>query len=140
VRRAALAVAILVAAFAAVTLWALEGREVALLRTITPAGDVRETRVWIAEDDGAWWIEAATPTREFLRDIVNEPTVEVERHGRPSRRVATPDFGDAGHARIRRLLRERYGVADVWIGLLADTSRSVAIRLDEPGANDGSGR
>jgi len=132
VKRVALVVGVLVVALAAITLWALEGHEVALLRTITPAGDVRETRVWIAEDDGAWWIEAATPKREFLRDIVNEPTVEVERHGEPQRRVAVPVFGDEGHARIRRLLRARYGVADVWIGMLADTSHSVAIRLDEP--------
>jgi len=121
-----------VVAFGAVTLWALEGREVALLRTITPDGDVRETRVWIAEDDGAWWVEAATPEREFLRDIVSEPTVEVERDGVASRRMAVPDFSPAGHERIRGLLRARYGVADVWVGLLTDTSRSVAIRLDEP--------
>jgi len=42
--------------------------------------------------------------------------------------------GDGGHRRIRSLLRARYGVADAWIGLLADTSRSVAIRLDPPEA------
>lgn len=132
-RRFALAIAAAAVASGVVTLWALEGREVALLRTITPDGDVRETRVWIAEDGGAWWVEAATPEREFLRDIVNEPAVEVERGGVPSRRVAVPDFTPAGHDRIRRLLRTRYGVADVWVGLLADTSRSVAIRLDEPG-------
>lgn len=40
--------------------------------------------------------------------------------------VPNPD----GHARIRRLLAGRYGWADRWIGLLADTSRSIAVRLD----------
>lgn len=131
-KRVALGVVVAVVAFAAITLWALEGHEVVKLRTITPDGDVRETRVWIAEEDGAWWVEAASPEREFLRDVVDEPTVEVERDGEPVRRVAVPDLTPEGHARIRRLLRERYGVADVWIGLLADTSRSVAIRLEEP--------
>ena len=41
-----------------------------------------------------------------------------------------PVPGDAGHRRIRRLLAEKYGWADTWIGLLTDTSRSVAVRLD----------
>jgi hypothetical protein len=132
VKRIALAFVAAALAFGGVTLWALEGHEVALLRTITPDGDVRETRVWIAEDDGAWWVEAATPEREFLRDIVDEPTVEVERAGVARRRVAVPELGPAGHERIRGLLRARYGAADVWVGLLTDTSRSVAIRLDAP--------
>ena len=36
----------------------------------------------------------------------------------------------AGHRRIRDLLAARYGWADCWIGLVADTRRSVAVRLE----------
>jgi len=46
----------------------------------------------------------------------------------PLRAVPVP--GDAGHRQIGRLLAAKYGWADAWIGLLADTSRSVAGRLE----------
>jgi hypothetical protein len=37
-----------------------------------------------------------------------------------------------GHETIRALLRRRYGLRDWWVGLLFDTSRSVAVRLRAP--------
>jgi hypothetical protein len=43
--------------------------------------------------------------------------------------IAAPEPGDAGHRRIRGLLAAKYGWADAWVGLLQDTSRSVAVRL-----------
>jgi hypothetical protein len=117
-------------AFGAITLVALEGVEVVELRTHDGAGAPRTTRVWIADADGASWIESATPDRPFLRDIVVDPTIEVVRGGRVLAMQATPEPGQAGHDRIRRLLADKYGWADVWIGLVADTSQSVIVRLD----------
>jgi len=38
--------------------------------------------------------------------------------------------------RVRRLLAAKYGFADRWIGVLVDTSRSVAIRLEPLGDAD----
>lgn len=35
----------------------------------------------------------------------------------------------ADHHRIRTLLRTKYGLRDWWIGLLQDTSRSMAVKL-----------
>lgn len=40
--------------------------------------------------------------------------------------VETPE----AHEHVRRLLAAKYGFADRWIGVLVDTSRSVAIRLE----------
>ncbi len=40
-----------------------------------------------------------------------------------------PKPGAAGHRLIRSLLREKYGWADVWVGLIQDTSQSIAVRL-----------
>jgi len=37
--------------------------------------------------------------------------------------------GDEGHAKIRRLLGEKYGWADRWAGLFQATSRSIAVRV-----------
>ena len=66
----------------------------------------------------------------FLRDVEARPDVELVRGGEVLALRATPIPGDAGHRKIRRLLAAKYGWADVWVGLLADTARSVAIRLE----------
>jgi len=129
-RRLALVTGIAAVAFAAVTLVALEGREVVRLRTITPDGGVRTTRTWVADWDGAMWIEAANDQRPFLLDLQARPDVELVRGGQPLPLHAIPVPGPDGHRRIRALLAEKYGWADRWIGLLADTSHSVAIRLE----------
>jgi hypothetical protein len=115
--------------FGAVTLAALEGREVVVLRTRDERGVMHETRTWIADADGAWWIEAANPERPFLRHIAGHPDTDVWRAGQWWRCRATALPNPAGHARIRRLLAARYGWADRWVGMLTDTSRSSAVRL-----------
>jgi hypothetical protein len=125
--------------FGAVTLAALEGVEVVQLRTVEPDGSVRTTRTWVADADGAAWIEAANPDRPFLHDLQARPEVLLVRRGTVQRLRAVPMPGDVPHRKIRLLLRTKYGWADRWIGLLADTSRSVAVRLepDEPETGPG---
>lgn len=115
--------------FGVVTLVALEGREVVVLRTRDAAGAARDTRTWIADAEGDAWIEAANLERPFLRDVGTRTDVALWRHGAWHPCTATVVAGPEGHARIRALLRARYGWADRWIGLLADTSASVALRL-----------
>jgi hypothetical protein len=119
-----------VIAFALVTVAALEGREVVVVETTDALGRPRRTRTWVADDAGSAWIEAANPDRPFLEDLQHVPALVLERGGvRRSCRAevaANPD----GHDRIRRLLRARYGWADCWIALVADTRRSLAVRLD----------
>ena len=129
-RRLALVLAAGVLGFAAVTLIALEGREVVQLRTITPEGGVRSTRTWVADAEGAMWVEAANVQRPFLLDLRAHPDIEMVRGGTvlPVRAVAVP--GPDAHRKIRSLLAEKYGWADCWIGLLADTSHSEAVRLE----------
>ena len=121
----------------AVTWIALEGNEVAVLRTRMPDGRFEETRVWVADAGGAAFIEAATPERAWYQSLRTHADVELLRDGEPLRYRATPEPGPDGRARIRALLREKYGWADWWVGLLQDTSDSVLIRLeplDEAGA------
>jgi hypothetical protein len=116
--------------FALVTAMALEGNEVVQLRTLGPDGSARVTRVWVADDDGAEWIEAASPDRPFLQDIARDPQVELVRGDAVEPRRATVIGGAEGHEKIRALLRQRYGWADRWVGMLTDTSHSLAVRLD----------
>jgi hypothetical protein len=129
-RRLAAVLAAAVLGVAAITLLALEGREVVQLRTVTPEGGVRSTRTWVADADGAMWVEAANVQRPFLLDLRAHPDIELVRGGMvlPVRAVAVP--GVDAHRKIRTLLAEKYGWADCWIGFLADTSHSEAIRLE----------
>jgi hypothetical protein len=116
--------------FGLITLLALEGFEVVVVHTTDVHGQTRATRTWIADYDGFAWIEAANPEREFYRNIVVHPEIELERRGAARRYHAVPLANPDGHQLIRRLLAEKYGLADWWIGLIADTSRSLAIRLE----------
>ena len=118
-----------VTAFGAATFLALEGGEVVVLRTAGPPDGPRTTRTWVADEDGAAWVEAANPERAFLRQVEKTGELEMVRDGLPRRCRASVMPNPGGHARIRRLLATKYGWADRWVAMLADTSRSVAVRL-----------
>jgi len=133
VKQIALGTALLLAfglAFAATTLYALEGREVVVLRTKAADGSLRETRTWVADGDGSAWIEAAFADRPFYQQLLADPQIEVVRGGSVRRYRAVPMPNPDGHVRIRHMLAEKYGWADRWIGMLTDTSGSIAVRLD----------
>jgi hypothetical protein len=115
---------------AAVTWYALEGHDVANLRTTRGDGDWRQTHVWVVEEGESLWIEAATPERAWLRDIESNPLVEVERAGSVASYRASPAPGTTARDQLRAALRAKYGWADVWVGLFQNTSRAVAVRLD----------
>jgi hypothetical protein len=117
-------------AAAAVTLYALESNEVVVLRTFDDAGGIHEARVWIADDLGYSWIEAAGPQKLFYERLLEEPDVEVVRDGRVYRHRAVPVTTAAAHDRLRGLLADKYGWADRWIGMFVDTSASIAVRLE----------
>jgi hypothetical protein len=128
--RALVALLAAVLLFGAVTWVALESNEVAVLRTRTPDGRFDQTRVWVADADGAALIEAATPERAWYQSLRMHPDVELLRDGEPLRYRALPEPGPEGRERIRTLLREKYGWADWWVTLLQDTSQSVLVRLE----------
>ncbi|HEY2386806.1 MAG TPA: hypothetical protein VGK30_07570 [Candidatus Binatia bacterium] len=126
---AGLVVVVGVLAFGAVTWVALEGQEVVVVRTHGDDGAAHATRTWVADAGGATWIEAANPERPFLRDLERTPELELERGGGLRRCRAEIVPNPEGHRHIRELLAGRYGWADCWIGLIADTRRSVEVRL-----------
>ncbi len=132
-RRIMAGIALLVVAFSALTWLALESREVVVIRTHRDDGGIRETRIWIADAEGAWWLEAASPESEWYRDILADPRVEVIRGGRTVPLLATPLPGEEGHEKIRRLLRQKYGLADLWIAMIQDGSASVLVSVKPAG-------
>jgi len=128
------AVVVVALAFGATTWVALEGNEVAVLQTRAPDGSMRRTRVWVADHAGLVWIESPTPERAWYRDVLADPHVRLERGDQARDYRAQPMAGSDGHRLIRSLLADKYGWADTWVGLLQDTSRSIAVRLLPLGA------
>lgn len=120
-----------IAAFAGITLVALEGQEVVVIETADPSGSVRRTRIWIADTPEGWMIEAGDPSGPLFGNLQRKPTAWIERGDQRVSIRATPLANPEGHERIRTLLRAKYGWADDWVALIADTSRSVAFRLEQ---------
>jgi hypothetical protein len=116
-------------AFGATTWWALEAGGVAVVSTSRTEGGSRSTHVWYAEPDGELWLEAGTPENPWFQDAQRNPVLDFAAEGRSGRYTAQPIEDPSGHTRIRSLLREKYGLRDRWVGLLVDTSGSVAVRL-----------
>lgn len=133
-RLLALATTVALVAFGTVTLAALESGPMAVVRTTADDGSERRTRVWFAREDGALWIESATPERPFYLDLAARREFRIDTREGPFAPFVTtwvradlvPEPG--GHDHIRGLLAGRYGWADRWIALLQDTGRSRAVR------------
>jgi reactive intermediate/imine deaminase len=129
VKRALAVLAALALGLGAFTWWALESGDVAVLVTERPGGGARETHVWGVAHEGALRLEAATPERAWLAEALAAGEVQLERGGRRERFRAERLDAPGAHDRIRALLRAKYGLRDAWVGLIQDTSRSVAVRL-----------
>jgi len=129
---AATVLLLLLAAFAATTWWALESGGVAIVQTRPPGGGVRDTHVWYTESNGELWLEAGSPENGWFVDVESDPALTFTVDGRSRRTIAVAVDEPSGHPKIRALIREKYGFRDWWVGLIVDTSRSVAVRLVAP--------
>jgi len=102
------------------------GREVVTLRTPLPDGGWQQTRLWIVDDEDTSWLHSAG--EEWLARFEGDPVVEVERYGEIERYRTHAEPGP--HPRVDALLREKYGLADRWVRLLAPCgSHTVPVRL-----------
>ena len=128
-RRAALALGLLALAFVALTWIALESGGVAVVETHRADGTVRETRVWFVERDGALWLEAGAPENGWFVDVGGDPRLRIRTEG--VWRETFADLVPEESERVRAALRAKYGWRDAWVGLLVDSTRSVAVRLHE---------
>ncbi len=128
-KRVLIAVAALAAAFGATTWWALESEGVAVIETRTAEGALRSTHVWYVEPNGELWLEAGAPENAWFQDVRRDPTLTFTADGPSTHHVARPVGDSSGHSRIRSWIRDKYGVRERCVGLIDDTSRSVAGQL-----------
>jgi hypothetical protein len=103
------------------------GREVVTLRTENADGSWKQTRLWIVDDGDSSWLHSAGP--DWAPRFAGDPVVEVVRGGVTLRYRARAVPGP--HPEVHELLREKYGVADRWVRLIApDPEDTLAVRLD----------
>jgi len=124
--------AALLVVFAATTWWALEASGVAIIQTVAPDGSLRETHVWFVEPDGELWLEAGSPENPWYLDVQQNPSLKLRADDLVRDAVARPSSGTEARERIRSQLRQKYGLRDWWVGLLVDSSQSVAVELVAP--------
>lgn len=123
----AIVVGIVVVAIAAQLALIEIGREVVTLRTERPDGSWRETRLWIVDEGESSWLHSAG--EDWVARFEGDPVVEVVRGGEVRRYRAHAVPGP--HPEVDRLLREKYGVADRWVRLIAPCDEDVvSVRLD----------
>jgi hypothetical protein len=109
---------------------ASESGEVIVLTTYDDAGAPHATRIWVVDDGGAQWLRSGIPTNGWYQRLRAHPEVEVRRGDRPARYRAVAVETPAARDRVHALMAAKYGLADRYIGLTRDGSRSIAVRLD----------
>ena len=113
----------------AVTAVALEISGVVTVHTETSAGANRTTHVWFAEEDGTLYLEAGSPQNPWVVDLIDEKALRLSGQDLDGRYRFVLHTTPESHERIRRMMRDKYGWRDVWIGMLFDTSASRMIEL-----------
>jgi hypothetical protein len=107
---------------------ASESGEVVVVTTRDEAGELHDTRLWIVDHDGHAWLRAGADVQQWYRRLLSRPQVVVEREARANEYAAVPL--PAERERINRLMLEKYGWADQYIGVLFGREDAIPIRLD----------
>jgi len=118
----------IVAALGIFTWWALESSEVVVVTTKAEDGTARETHLWFAENQGELWLEAGTPLNPWYLDIQRDPRLRLRMEGGPAAEFVARPMPERS-SDVRGLLNAKYGVRDRWVGLMVDSTESVAVRL-----------
>ena len=108
---------------------ASETGEVIVVHTVDEAGEPRETRSWVLEDQGRTYIRGGAGG--WTSRVAANPDILVESGGqeREVRGVVQPDAG--ARVRINRLFREKYGWRDAVVSvLIADPGREAAVVIE----------
>ena len=117
-RRLALGLLLTLLAVGALTYWAGEQTEVALLRTRAADGSLRETKLWVVDHAGHPWVRVANPRRAWFARLREHPEVELVRGGRAEACEARVHEEPEARTAVDAAFRARYGLVDWWYGVL----------------------
>lgn len=106
---------------------ASESGEVVVLTTTDSAGAPQETRLWVVDYDGSAWLRAGSDQQGWYGRLAQQSQVKLERAGAMVAYTAQPVPAETPE--INRLMAEKYGWADRFIGMMFPRENAVAIRL-----------
>ncbi len=111
-----------------IQLFASERVEVVELYTVDQAAKEMSTRLWVADDDGYQYLRVGKDGSEWFARLQLQEIVELTRNGRRYR--YTWALREEKSQKINRLMREKYGWGDSFIGTLTGgRENSVPIEL-----------
>lgn len=109
---------------------AAESGEVVIVTTTDGVGRPHRSRLWIVDHDQVGWLRAGTEGAGWYQRLIKNPEVVVARAGKVASYVAEPQPWQ--RETINRLMAEKYGWAEWYIGLVVNRHGSIPIRLDPP--------
>jgi len=119
----------LVVLFVVLQVVASETGEVVVVHTLDEAGEPRETRIWVLEDQGRTYIRGGDGG--WTSRVLASPDITVESGGRKRDVRGVFQTDDAVRMRVNRLFRDKYGWRDSFISmLLGDPAREAAVVIE----------
>lgn len=105
-----------------------ESGEVVVLTTTDDTGAAQETRLWVVDHDGSTWLRSGTGGGSaWYQRLVKQPNIEVKRNAATTNYLAKPEPEQRDE--INRLINEKYGWADTYIGWWITRADAIPIRL-----------
>lgn len=126
------AVALVAAGLALSLAWkslARGAQETAVLHTIAVNHQDRFATLWLVDDGRRVWIRAENRQRRWIRDVRENPDVELRRAGRSYAYRAVPFDTPEARRYVDALFREKYGFAD-WLRARLGSRDPLPIRLE----------
>lgn len=117
----------------------LDKGEVVQLITRDPAGQRRETQLWIAELDGHAYFRAGDSGAGWLTRLQSNASATLERNGRAVEIETFVEDEPQVRERLDRAMAQKYGLADrIWGFLRSPDCVPIRIRSLEPGVRGAS--
>lgn len=105
------------------------GQEIVVLHKETQAGSPKRTRLWVVDEGDETWLHHGDSNSFWIQRLETEPELIVERGGDARRYRGVVDR--EVHARVHRLLREKYGTADRLVRFWAGTDTETGAATGE---------
>ena len=124
----AAALVALVVLLVGVQMFAAENGEVVVITTRDLNGGEHHTSLWVVDSDGHQWLRCGSTKSAWYARLMQTPSLDMQRHGvhAPYNIEAVP----AQLPEINRLMHEKYGWADTYVGFFAPHDEAMPIRLD----------
>lgn len=116
-----------IVALFALQMVASESGEVVVLTTTDDAGASQETRLWVVELNGAWYLRAGSGQAGWFQRLSARPDVTVIRNDAPASYRAQPSVAERDA--VNALMADKYGWADRFIGWLFGRDDAVPVLI-----------